>query len=37
VVERLAEETLVYDEERHRTHCLNPARAGGPGKAGGSG
>jgi hypothetical protein len=23
VVERLAEETLVYDLERHRAHCLN--------------
>jgi hypothetical protein len=25
VVERLAEETLVYDRRRHRAHCLNPA------------
>lgn len=25
VVERLADETLVYDLKRHRAHCLNPA------------
>jgi coenzyme PQQ synthesis protein D (PqqD) len=25
VIERLAEETLVYDLRRHRAHCLNPA------------
>jgi hypothetical protein len=25
VVERLADETLVYDLRRHRAHCLNPA------------
>lgn len=27
VVERLPEETLVYDQERHRAHCLNPTAA----------
>ena len=27
VIERLAEETLVYDLGRHRAHCLNPAAA----------
>ena len=25
VIERLADETLVYDRQRHRAHCLNPA------------
>lgn len=27
VIERLADETLVYDRQRHRAHCLNPAAA----------
>ena len=27
VVRELAEETLVYDEERHRAHCLNRTAA----------
>jgi hypothetical protein len=27
VVERLAQETLVYDAERHRAHCLNSTAA----------
>ena len=27
LVEELSEETLVYDEERHKAHCLNPTAA----------